>query len=220
MKRKLSVLIISILLFTGCSTTKEPINLYYAKKEIKEYFEDSTRYWKEVWRICNEAKKYAEKNLDKSKNNIAIFDIDETSLNNLEYMKEFDFGYTQESWEAWVDSAKATAIQPVLELYLFLKEKGMKIFFITGRHESKYIKDPDPTIKNLNNVGFKNIDGVFFKPRTPKMKTSEFKSQIRKKLVEGNGYHILLNIGDQESDFWGEYPGKVFKLPNPAYMTF
>lgn len=220
MKKLFPFILLYVLIIYGCSTTKEPINLFYAKQEVREYFDDSTRYWKEVQRVCNEAKKYVEKNLDKSKNNIAIFDIDETSLNNLEYIKAFDFGYSQETWEAWVDSAKATAIQPVLELFIFLKQKGVKVFFITGRHESKYIKDPDPTVKNLIDVGFKNFDGIFFKPRTPKMKTSEFKSQVRKKLVEENGYHILINIGDQYSDFRGEYPGKTFKLPNPAYLTF
>jgi len=51
------------------------------------------------------------------------------------------------------------------------------------------------------------------------MKTSEFKASIRKKLVE-QGYYIFINIGDQFSDFEGEYTGKTFKLPNPAYLSF
>ncbi len=219
MRSKIIVLLLTALFLIGCSTTKEPRNLYYSKLEVKQYFEDSTRYWKDVRNVVEEAKKYVEKNFDPSKNNAAIFDIDETSLFNFEYLKTYDFGFTMESWEIWIDSAKATAIEPVLELYKLLKQKGVKVFFITGRYESKNIKDPDPTVKNLLKVGFKDFDGIFFKPRTPKMKTSEFKSSVRKKLVE-QGYFIFINIGDQYSDFQGEYPGKTFKLPNPAYMTF
>lgn len=210
---------LTVSIFISCSSTKEPRNLHYAKQEVRAYIEDSTRYLKDIRRVVEEAKKYVERNFDPSKNNIAIFDIDETSLNNFEYIKHYDFGFSMESWEEWVDSAKATAIQPVLELYWFIKQKGIKVFFITGRYESKNIKNPDPTVKNLIEVGYKNFDGIFFKPRNPKMKTSEFKSSVRKQLVE-QGYYIFLNIGDQYSDFEGGHTGKTFKLPNPAYMTF
>lgn len=219
MKIKFIVILLSSLILVSCSASKEPRNLYYAKLEVRQYFDDSTRYWNDVKKVVQEAKKYVEKNLDTTKNNAAVFDIDETTLNNLEYIKGHDFGFTMESWEEWVDSAKATAIEPVLDLYRFLKQKGIKVFFITGRYESKNIKNPDPTIRNLINVGYKDFDGIFFKPRTPKMKTSEFKSLIRKKLTE-EGYYIFINVGDQYSDFVGEYPGKTFKLPNPAYITF
>lgn len=213
------ILLFVITIFIGCSTIQEPRNLYYSKKEVREYFDDTTKYLRDVKRVIEEAKKYVDKNFDPAKNNVAIFDIDETSLDNLEYIKSHDFGYTQESWEAWVDSAKAKPIQPILEFYRFIKSKGIKVFFITGRYESKNIKNPDPTVKNLIEAGYTDFDGIFFKPRTPKMKTSEFKSMIRKQLVE-KGYFIFINIGDQYSDFEGDYPGKTFKLPNPAYVTF
>lgn len=218
MNKKIIVLI-AVIIFTGCSATHEPLNLYYSKKAVREYFDDTTKYLRDVWRVVEEAKKYVDKNFDSIKNNVAIFDIDETSLDNLEYIKAHDFGYTQESWEAWVDSAKAKPIHPILEFYKFVKSKGIKVFFITGRYESKNIKNPDPTIKNLIEAGYTDFDGIFFKPRSPKMKTSEFKSMIRKQLVE-KGYFIFINIGDQYSDFEGEYTGKTFKLPNPAYLTF
>ncbi len=218
MNKKIIVLI-AVIIFTGCSATHEPRNLYYSKKEVREYFDDTTKYLRDVWRVVEEAKIYVNKNFDPTKNNVAIFDIDETSLDNLEYIKGHDFGYTQESWEAWIDSAKAKPIFSVLEFYKFVKSKGIKVFFITGRYESKNIKNPDPTVKNLIKAGYTDFDGIFYKPRTPKMKTSEFKSMVRKQLVE-QGYFIFINIGDQFSDFEGEYPGKTFKLPNPAYLTF
>lgn len=220
MKRKIFIVILFSVIFFGCSTSKEPQNLYYAKLEVIKYFEDSSKYWKDVKNICEAAKKYVEKNFDSTKKNAAIFDIDETSLFNYEYFRIHDFGYSPKSWEDWIDSAKATAITPVLELYKYLKSKGIKVFFITGRHESKNpINNLDPTVKNLIDVGYSGFDGIFFKPRAPKMKTAQFKLDIRKKLVE-EGYFILINIGDQYSDFEGGFSGKIFKLPNPAYITF
>lgn len=220
MKRDIFFIIFLSIVIIGCSTSREPQNLYYAKLEIIKYFEDSSKYWKDVKKICEAAKKYVEKNFDPTKQNVAIFDIDETSLFNYEYFRMHDFGYSATSWEDWIDSAKAIAIPPVLELYKYLKSKGIKVFFITGRHESKkLINNLDPTVKNLLDMGYGGFDGIFFKPRVPKMKTAEFKLEIRKKLVE-QGYFILINIGDQNSDFEGGFSGKIFKLPNPAYMTF
>lgn len=217
--KKYFLIIVSLVILGGCSTTKEPRNLYYAKQEVRAYFEDTTRYLRDVRMVVENAKKYVESNFDPTKNKVAILDIDETSLLNYKYFLKYDFGYSPDTWDEWVDAAEAKANEPVLELYKYLKQKGIKVYFVTGRHESKNIKDPDPTVKNLIEVGYTNFDGIFFKPRTPKMKTAEFKSSIRKKLTE-QGYFIFINVGDQYSDFEGNYPGKTFKLPNPAYMTF
>ena len=44
-----------------------------------------------------------------------------------------------------------------------------------------------------------------------------FKAPERRKLAE-QGYTIILNMGDQESDLRGGYAEKTFKLPNPVYF--
>jgi acid phosphatase len=36
--------------------------------------------------------------------------------------------------------------------------------------------------------------------------------------IAGQGYTIILNMGDQESDLAGGYAEKTFKLPNPVYF--
>ncbi len=43
-----------------------------------------------------------------------------------------------------------------------------------------------------------------------------FKAPARKKL-EDEGYKILVNIGDQESDLNGGFAENALKLPNPFY---
>ena len=40
-----------------------------------------------------------------------------------------------------------------------------------------------------------------------------------RKSVEGEGYKIIVNIGDQWSDLAGGYSERVFKLPNPYYYV-
>jgi hypothetical protein len=50
--------------------------------------------------------------------------------------------------------------------------------------------------------------------------SSVFKSAMRKRLVEEEGYRIRGNVGDQWSDLQGDYVGdRVFKIPNPMYYV-
>jgi hypothetical protein len=44
-----------------------------------------------------------------------------------------------------------------------------------------------------------------------------FKIDTRRKL-EQDGYVIIANIGDQNSDLVGGYAERFFKLPNPFYL--
>lgn len=207
-----------IIFIIGCSSSREPQNLHFVKRAIDQYFADTTLYLDDVKKICSEAKIYIQKNLDSLKRNAVVFDVDETLLLNTEYILEYNYGWTRDSWEAWIDSAKAALIQPVLELYNWIKSQGITIFVITGRYPSKSISNPDPTERNLLKVGYTGFDKLYLKPREPKIATSEYKLQIRKQLTE-EGFNMIANFGDQESDFKGGYNGKVFKLPNPMYFT-
>ena len=56
------------------------------------------------------------------------------------------------------------------------------------------------------------------KPDAAKETTGVFKTAARAR-IEGEGRVIIANIGDQESDFDGGYSEKIFKLPNPFYLT-
>ncbi|MBU2584984.1 MAG: HAD family acid phosphatase, partial [Bacteroidetes bacterium] len=119
--RTLALIFPLIIFVIGCSSSKEPQNLHFAKRAIDQYFTDTTLYLADVKNICAEAKSYIQKNLDPHKRNAVIFDVDETLLLNTEYIFEYNYGWTQESWGAWIDSAKAVPIQPVFELYNWIK---------------------------------------------------------------------------------------------------
>ncbi|MBU2445345.1 MAG: hypothetical protein KJ666_07195 [Bacteroidetes bacterium] len=216
--RTLALIFPLIIFVIGCSSSKEPQNLHFAKRAIDQYFTDTTLYLADVKNICAEAKSYIQKNLDPHKRNAVIFDVDETLLLNTEYIFEYNYGWTQESWGAWIDSAKAVPIQPVFELYNWIKSQGVTIFVITGRFPSLRLSNPDPTERNLLNVGYTDFKKLYLNPREPKIATSEYKLQVRKKLTE-EGFNIIANFGDQESDFKGGYNGRSFKIPNPMYFT-
>jgi hypothetical protein len=73
------------------------------------------------------------------------------------------------------------------------------------------------TIKNLNAAGYKDWDGLFFKPDGYQQGSIiPYKSSTRKR-IEESGYRIVVNIGDQYSDLAGGYSERSFKLPNPYY---
>lgn len=213
-----TLVIFAIVFLISCSSSREPQNLHFAKKAVDKYLSDSTLYLADVKKICADAKSYIQENLDASKRNAVLFDVDETLLINTEYIFNYDYGWSRDSWDAWIDSAKAIPIQPVFELYNWIKSQGVTIFVVTGRFPSLRISNPDPTERNLLNVGYTDFEKLYLKPREPKVATSEYKLQIRKQLTE-YGYNIIANFGDQESDFKGGYNGKSFKIPNPMYLT-
>lgn len=217
---KVGLFFIYLILLTvsfECKSVKEPTNLSDLKYEIENYFLDTTKYLAEVKKVCEKVKQFISSNLDTNNKNAVIFDVDETALLNLEYIREHDYGYTIESWENFLDEARSVANKPVLELYQWIrKQTGVSIFFITGRYPSKKGIKPEPTEVNLIKEGFIGYDSLFMKPREEKSSTGEYKLKIRK-LLANAGYHIIANIGDQESDFKGGYSERNFKLPNPLY---
>jgi acid phosphatase len=144
----------------------------------------------------------------------AVFDIDETLLGNLAHMRKMDFGYVKAEWDSWVDSGRAPAIAPVRDLLLTARRLGVAVFILSGRTES----DRAGTEKNLRAVGASDYAGLWFKPGDPPQTTEAFKTQCRAK-IESDGYTIVLNIGDQDSDLAGGHAERTFKLPDPFYLT-
>ena len=194
----------------SCATT--PINLGIAKEEIIKYH-DSGRYDKDVTAAVNKA--IDEFKPVKVKNNsLVVFDVDETSLSNYEINKELDFGYIKDLWNEWILSSKAPAIKPVLKLYNYLKDRGIKTAFITGRKSYQY----DATYKNLVDAGYKTFDTLIVRTANEDSLTAEqYKSKIRSELTK-KGYDIIGDVGDQYSDLNGPDHGIQVKIPNYMYM--
>lgn len=189
------------------------INLDTAKDEVAKYYEFG-QYEKDLTEIVAEAKeKFSSVKLEP--NSAVVFDIDETTLDNYEAIKQIGFGFEKISWDEWVEKANAPAIPQVKNLYDYLVQRGFKIIFITGRKDYQY----NSSFKNLKSVGYVEFDTLITRGRNEhKTSAVEYKSEKRKKLVE-KAYKIAGCVGDQFSDCEGQNCGIVIKLPNYLYVV-
>jgi len=193
----------------------EPPNLDTAKAEIYSYI-NSGEYFRDLGAVALKANKYLAKRINKpakpGEKRAIVLDIDETTLTNLPHFMANDFGYVPAVWNRYVASAQAKAIVPVQVAYDMAVRANVAVFFITARKESQR----PGTEKNLHDVGYDRRANIYFMPDDSTESVQHFKTGIRKQLV-AEGYTIILNIGDQDSDLRGGYAEKTFKLPNPIY---
>ena len=191
----------------------EPPNLFLLKQDLKAYIDDG-RYDAGLARVAAEARAWIEQRATQVAKPALVLDIDETALSNLHHMREMDFGYVPALWDQWVAAADGPAIAPLLDVFRAARARGVAVFFMTGRRE----RDAPGTVTNLRTAGFGDHAGLFFKPNDYRDTTQSFKTAMRKRISE-DGYTIIANIGDQQSDLDGGYAERTFKLPNPFYIT-
>ncbi|WP_175414856.1 HAD family acid phosphatase [Nibricoccus aquaticus] len=212
----------------GCAggVGREPVNLTTRKAEIVRY-QESGDYARGMAAVAAEASRWIEARAAKrveGERLAVVFDIDETVLSNWENMKRDDFSYISERWHAWVDRAEGTAIEPVRETFQVARRAGVAVIFLTGRKE----RDRAGTERNLRAEGLGDYAELIVRAESGAAEAGAesergrsavvFKTAVRKRLTEA-GWKIIANVGDQESDLAGGYAEKVFKLPNPFYLT-
>jgi len=191
----------------------EPRNLALCKQDVKAYV-TSEQYMEDIRSVTTEAEKYIAERINTTERSAIVLDIDETSLSNLKYELEMDFGYTSSTWTEWRQKSQSTPILPTLDLYKWAQSKKLALFFITGTTED--LREAVRT--NLLNAGYTSWDSLYMRPVNNHETASVYKPRVRKELTE-HGYHIIINIGDQESDLVGGYAEKTFKLPDPMYIV-
>jgi len=209
MKSFFITLILS-LTFLSCSSN-QIVNLRTAKDIVKDYYE-SGKYDEELNEIYSDAKSKIDKMKIKD-NAAAIFDVDDTALSNYEISKRLDYGYDYQIIQDWVMSAKLPAIKQTLDFYNYLKSKGVKLIFLTGRNSDEY----EATYRNLVEQGYKDFDTLIVRSEKERnLGSAEFKSAKRKELVAA-GYEIIVCVGDQWTDLIGDNTGMKVKIPNYLY---
>ena len=201
------------------SPSLEPLNLTLHKRELLDYIH-SGEYAKAVANVALQANKYLVRRLrhpaPAGKKLAIVFDIDETTLSNLSQILANDFGYVPEVWNKWVAVGQATAIIPVQTVYDTAVRAKIDVFFITGRREV----DRAATERNLREVGYDTWTKIYFMPTdNPALNTAGFKTDVRRKLT-AEGYLIVANLGDQNSDVVNGYAERYFLLPNPFYKVY
>lgn len=211
-------------LLAGCSAppaTRELPNLSAVKEQLLAYA-DSGGYERDLAAAAAQARTWVDQrtaaNSDPAtaaRTKLAIvFDLDETLLSNFRHMRSMDLGYVPAMWEKWIDDADAPPIAPVADIYRLARARGVAVFYLTGRRE----RDRPATEKNLQLAGLGDYAALHCKPGDYQGTTQSFKTATRRRITE-QGYTIIANIGDQQSDLDGGYAERTFKLPNPFYLT-
>ena len=225
--RRFAVIGALALLVAGCATgapaAAPPPSLADVKRQVSEYV-DSGRYEADVAAVVGQARAYLESRIARGGKLAIVLDVDETALSNLPSVRANDYGFIVAGpcqlpggpcgFVAWIQMAKAEAIKPVVALARFAHERGVAVFFLTGRPE----RWREATERNLRSAGYE-WTGVILKPDDLRTKSAvEQKAAERKKLVE-QGYTIVVNMGDQISDLDGGFAERSYKLPNPFYFV-
>jgi acid phosphatase len=226
-----ATLFVLLILGAGCAMFKSAPasppavaapNLAEAKRQVREYVA-SGRYEADLAASVGPAREYLERRARGGGKLAMVLDVDETALSNELFLRVNDYGFIVAGscevergpcgFFAWAQLARAEPIKPVLALARLARERGVAVFFLTGRPERLRAV----TERNLRAAGFEWA-AVLLKPDDLITKTAaEFKAPERKKLMD-QGYTIIVNVGDQVSDLEGGFAERTYKLPNPFYF--
>ncbi len=161
-----------------------------------------------------------------------ILDADETVLDNSEYQRRravIDSGYTDASWNAWVNERAAPAVPGAPELTRRVHALGGRIVIVTNRAMAVC----DATRANFERVGIAT-DLVLCQPPGEADKNPRFQRVERGTAAPGVGpLTIVAWFGDNILDFPGmtqaarndsgalaEFGNRYFILPNPMYGSW
>ncbi|MFD9324983.1 HAD family acid phosphatase [Streptomyces sp. NPDC060065] len=123
-----------------------------------------------------------------------VFDIDNTTL-------ETDF----HPWYV----LPTPAVRPSLALAKYAKSRGVAVFFVTARPGIIY----SLTKSNLTSVGYP-VDGLYVRDLPDLFaEVSAYKTGKRAE-IEAQGYTIIANVGNNDTDLVGGHAERTFKLPD------
>ena len=135
----------------------------------------------------------------------------ETSLFNAPCLEPVDWDLSGLGTCAVQGGGVAT---PTVRLYNLARRKHVTVAFITGRPDAI----ASVTKQNLRDQGFDRGFRLVLKPASyTQDSVVPYKSGARA-TFQRQGYTILENLGDQQSDLAGGHARHRYKLPNPVYV--
>ncbi|WP_030904782.1 HAD family acid phosphatase [Streptomyces sp. NRRL F-5126] len=160
-----------------------------------------------------------------------VLDVDDTALLSFTYERATHYVYDDATWNAFVSKADRPAVYGMPGLVSYAKDHGVAVFFVTGLAEDLR----EPAVLNLKATGYDTpLDRAHLftkdKANPPaylgdcataaawNCTTVQFKSATREH-IEADGYDIIGNFGDQQSDLTGGHADHAYKLPNPTYFV-
>jgi HAD superfamily, subfamily IIIB (Acid phosphatase) len=219
-----------------------PDNIHFFKRRLLYY--RCTAYDSDIAEVLGRAQKWVAARAPQVARPAIVLDIDETSLNNWPRIYQDDYAYVSTFPGVddckfvklgdlcgdldWQKNGLAQPIFPTLNLYRFARCidqpqpcTKIDVFFVTGRREIKF-KDEMPsdwTLRNLDRAGYVGIERDHLILRKPESHGSAVNHKApARAAIERQGFTIIANIGDQQSDLEGGYAEMTFKVPNPFYF--
>lgn len=200
----------------ACATCEPGPNLGLYRKELRQWHE-SGQYAACFARAAGPGEDWLDRVIATRKQGeklAVVFDIDETLLSNWAYLSQDDFHITYASFRAWVRTHDDPALPPTRRIFERARAAGLPIFLISGRHEAQRAD----TVRQLKAAGLTGWTALHLRPDTYTAKSIvPFKSGVRRQIA-AEGYRIVLNMGDQQSDLDGGFAERAIKLPNPYYF--
>ena len=166
-----------------------------------------------------------------------VIDIDETALDNSSYQARLvrdAATYSEETWNAWVEERRASAVPGALAFTRYAAERGITVFYVTNRTRA----EEAATRENLAALGFPlqaRADTVLTRGERSEWTSS---NKAARRAHVAREFRILLLIGDDLGDFVPDASGtpqqrraraQVYAdrwgrdwivLPNPAYGSW
>jgi 5'-nucleotidase (lipoprotein e(P4) family) len=165
-----------------------------------------------------------------------IVDVDETILDNSGYQAWNaikDTSFDPKTWTVFVNSVTSLAIPGAVEFCQYASSKGVKVFYVSNRTA----EEEPATRKNLEKFGFP-IDTAMDTVLSAREKPDWTSAKGTRRAFIAKEYRVLLNLGDNFSDFTDDYRGNEVQrlavlqqykdhwgrdwimLPNPTYGSF
>jgi 5'-nucleotidase (lipoprotein e(P4) family) len=160
---------------------------------------------------------------------VIVADLDETVFNNAAWSAASIIDGTDfpTGWDAWEKKAAAPAMPGSVEFFTRADKEGFEIRWISNRDQTNI----GAIISNMKALGLPQADAEHLM-----LKTTTVNKEPRRAAIKAQGKEIVLNIGDNISDFidvpanategrrvdsvrahkasWGK---KFIVLPNPMY---
>ncbi|UCD39125.1 MAG: 5'-nucleotidase, lipoprotein e(P4) family [Fidelibacterota bacterium] len=159
-----------------------------------------------------------------------IIDVDETALDNSPNEARLirdRATFTYDTWDIWVEEARARPVPGALEFCQYAADKGVTVFYVTNRQD--HLREA--TRRNLEQLGFP-LD----EHRETILTRGDNSDKGPRRAALAKDYRILLLIGDDARDFSSDFVGaslpernelpakyaswwgrKWIVLPNPLY---
>lgn len=216
MIKHISLILVAFFICTSYAFCADIPNLSKVKEQVRKYY-DSGEWEKDLNTKFERADKIIDEFKGDRKKAAVVLDIDETALTSYPFLKEVDFAFYAflPQWSDWVMKAEAPGMKRSLEFYRRTQALGHPIFFVTGRAE----KFRGLSEENLKTQGFTDYAGLIHRPPHLMKKSAAVAKSKARQNIEKQGYKILLNIGDQQSDLDGGYAVYTVLLPNPMYYV-